>query len=86
MKNTELVVVAASCSGGQCPTIYKIADDTCNNGACPTVYGDTDRPDVLIVQGYNFTLDCPDGEQAVEIPTSLIETYLKNREGGSGGN
>lgn len=60
MKNTELIIVAASCSNGTCPTIYQADDST----------------GTLIVQGYTFNLDCPDGEQAVEIPVSLVEQYL----------
>lgn len=52
------VLAKVGCEGKNCPTIYMKDDET------------------LVIQGYVadnlFSTDLPDGEQAVEIPLSLI--------------
>lgn len=52
------ILATASCAGKKCPTVYMKDDET------------------LVVQGYVadnlFVEGLPDGEQAVEIPMSLI--------------
>ena len=57
------VLAKVNCEGKNCPTIYQKDDDT------------------LVIQGYIadnlFTEALPDGEQAVEIPLSLLRELME---------
>ena len=76
--NNDLQGASSSASLSSTVTLQRIAG--CGAGDCPTVYK-TDR-DTFVVQGYRFEpaqagVDVPEGEQMVEIPTSLVTDLLR---------
>jgi hypothetical protein len=47
----------------------------CANSTCPTVYL-AEEDDMLVVQGYSTSLETPEGESAVRIPTSVVNEAM----------
>jgi hypothetical protein len=62
----SLVTIAASCSSGSCPTVFR------------TPHGSVVVQGATVVP-HDLGVDVPEGEQLVEIPFSLLEAAFKGR-------